>query len=85
MPTVTELPPPVSGLNCVMVFVPLELAKKVPGFAVPVVTVGSKTMPVGVLETKPEEVVVLRTGVAKPISTTAREPVGPLSKPSASA
>ena len=26
MPTLTELPPPVSGLNCVIEFVPLELA-----------------------------------------------------------
>ena len=34
-------------------------------------------MPVGVLETKPEEIVLLRTGVAKPISTTSSEPVGP--------
>src|SRR6266566_3180639 len=44
MPTLTELPPPVSGLNCTMVFVPLELAK---------------TTPVGGLETRPEAQVVL--------------------------
>ena len=76
MPTLTELPPPLSGLNWVMVFVPLELAKKTPGLVVPVATAGSKTMPVGVPETKPEEIVVLRVGVVVPISTTARLPVG---------
>src|SRR5215472_18762662 len=56
-PTPTELPPPVSGLNSVMVFVPLELAKKTPGFVVLVTTEGSKMIPVGMLDTKPDEMV----------------------------
>lgn len=78
MPTLTEVPPPPgSGLNSVIAFVPLELAKNTPGLVVVVATAGSKTIPVGMLETKPEENVVgLRAGVAVPISTTDREPVG---------
>src|SRR5215831_2033347 len=75
-PTLTGICWPESGLNVVMEFVPLELAKKTPGFVVPVTTAGSKTMPVGMLETKPDEDMVLRAGVAVPISTTARAPVG---------
>src|SRR5260370_34823493 len=74
MPTLTELSPP-SGLNSKIAFVPLELAKNTPGFP-PVATAGSKTMPVAELETKPEGIMVLRAGVARPISTTARAPVG---------
>src|SRR5690349_17512548 len=69
-PTLTELPPPASGLNSVMEFVPLELAKNTPGFVVLVTTAGSNTTPVGVLETKPEEIVVLRAGTAVVTNTT---------------
>src|SRR5215467_1117465 len=54
-PTPVELPPTPPGMNSVMVFVPLELAKKAPGLVVELVfdklAAGSNTMPVGVLET----------------------------------
>src|SRR5712692_7388953 len=75
IPTLTELCPP-SGLNSKIALVPLELAKKTPGFVVFVATAGSKTIPVGVLETKPEETVVLRAGGLTPISTTSKAPEG---------
>src|SRR5215831_5388553 len=57
MPTVTELPPPESGLNSVIVFVLLEFVKNAPGCVVVVATAGSKTRPVAVPETKPEGIV----------------------------
>ena len=75
-PTLTELPPPLSGLYSVMAFVPLELAKNTPLFVVLVATAGSKTMPVGMLETKPGETVVSMFGGALSISIGVKEPLG---------
>ena len=75
-PTLTEPPPP-SGTNSVMEFVPLELAKNAPRLVVVVLTTaGSKTMPVGVLATKPQAIVLLSAGIAVPISTTSRAHAG---------
>src|SRR5215467_3501417 len=47
-----------------------------PGFAVPVATVGSNTMPVDGAMTAPAGMVVLSVGVAAPISATAKAPEG---------
>src|SRR5260370_18320171 len=76
IPTLAELPPPVSGLKAVITFEPLELAKNSPLFGVRVTTAGSNTMPVGVAVTEPGGMVVLRAGVWRPISPTASAPNG---------